>query len=106
MRVNTGAPIPRSTDSVIMVEDTRLVSTMKNEQGEDVEERTIETLAQVALRENTRQPGSDALKGEKVAEMGELITSCGGEIGTLAFVGRKEVRETHYGPNQSSCFNR
>lgn len=97
MRVNTGAPIAFGTNAVIMVEDTRLVSTVKDENGDDVEEQTVETLAQVKPGENTRQPGSDVMKGEKVAEMGELISTCGGEIGTLAFVGCREVRKSAQG---------
>lgn len=94
MRVNTGAPIPYGTNAVLMVEDTKLLSTTKNEQGEDVEEETVETLARVKAGENVRNAGSDVMKGEKVGEMGEIITACGGEIGTLAFVGRKEVRQS------------
>ncbi|KAG8995446.1 hypothetical protein FRB94_009169 [Tulasnella sp. JGI-2019a] len=92
MRVNTGAPIPYGTNAVIMVEDTKLISTTKNERGEDVEEKSVETLTRVKAGENIRNPGSDVMKGEKVGDMGELITTSGGEMGTLAFVGRKEVK--------------
>ncbi|KAG8860526.1 hypothetical protein FRB96_003780 [Tulasnella sp. 330] len=91
MRVNTGAPIPYGTNAVIMVEDTKLLSTIKNELGEDVEEGRVDTLAWVKAGENIRNAGSDVMRGEKVGEMGEIITTCGGEIGTLAFVGRNEI---------------
>lgn len=74
-----------------MVEDTELVSTTKGANGEDVEEDEVRTLAQVSPGENTRKPGSDVRKGNLVLPLGEVITSAGGEIGTLAFVGRKEV---------------
>jgi gephyrin len=94
MRVNTGAPLPYGTNAVIMVEDTRLVSTTTLEDGQ--EESQVETLAEVKAGENVRQPGSDVMKGEKVCEMGELIGHKGGEIGTLAFVGRQEVGSTKF----------
>ncbi|KAG8968956.1 hypothetical protein FRC03_005501 [Tulasnella sp. 419] len=87
MRINTGAPLPYGTDAVIMVEDTKLVQT-----DEDGEEDEVEMLAAVDPGENVRQPGSDVMKGEKVMDVGEIIGSNGGEIGTLVFVGRKEIK--------------
>ncbi|GBE79793.1 MoaB/Mog domain-containing protein [Sparassis latifolia] len=90
-RINTGGPLPAGTDAVIMVEDTRLHSTYKNEHGEDVEEKEVETLAQVPKGENIRDPGSDVSKGDLVLEKGQILHSAGGEIGTLAFVGRTKV---------------
>ena len=90
-RVNTGGPLPAGADSVIMVEDTELVSTTKDANGEDIEEDEVKTLVQVPPEENVRQPGSDVRKGDLVMPLGEVITSVGGEVGTLAFVGRKEV---------------
>lgn len=74
-----------------MVEDTKLISTHKDTDGEDGEENEVETLAQVPVGENVRAPGSDVRKGDLALKRGEVITSVGGEIGTLAFVGRKEV---------------
>jgi len=68
---------------------------MQNASGEDVEEKEIETLAQVSAGENTRAPGSDVKEGDLVLENGERITDVGGEIGTLAFVGRKHVSYLH-----------
>ncbi|KAI6127386.1 hypothetical protein EDD16DRAFT_1702467 [Pisolithus croceorrhizus] len=91
-RINTGGPLPTGTDSVIMVEDTELESAQKDADGEDMEEEQVKTLAQVSPGDNVRQPGSDVRKGELVMQMGEVITSAGGEVGTLAFVGRKEVK--------------
>ncbi|KAF4575201.1 hypothetical protein EYR40_005063 [Pleurotus pulmonarius] len=85
-RINTGAPLPNGTDAVIMVEDTALVST--DASGEEAE---VQTLAQVAPGENLRSPGSDVRKGDLVLEKGQRLLASGGEIGTLAFVGRKEV---------------
>ncbi|TFK55434.1 molybdenum cofactor biosynthesis protein [Heliocybe sulcata] len=87
-RINTGAPLPVGADTVIMVEDTRLASTVDDESKE---EKEVETLAQVPKGENVRAPGSDVEKGEKVLSRGAVIRAGGGEVGTLAFVGRKEV---------------
>lgn len=91
-RINTGGPLPTGTDSVIMVEDTELESAQKDADGEDTEEDQVKTLARVSPGENVRQPGSDVRKGELVMQIGEVITSAGGEVGTLVFVGRREVK--------------
>lgn len=70
-----------------MVEDTKLVSTV----DASAEEHQVGTLAQIPVGENIRKPGSDVRKGDLVLEKGEILRSVGGEIGTLVFVGRKEV---------------
>ncbi|KAI0797106.1 MoaB/Mog domain-containing protein [Abortiporus biennis] len=90
-RVNTGGPVPSGADAVLMVEDTRVHSTAVDLQGK-VDEKEIETLAQVNEGENLRQPGSDVKEGDLVLEKGTVLVSAGGEIGTLAFVGRKKVK--------------
>jgi gephyrin len=90
-RINTGGPLPTGTDAVIMVEDTRLISTYKDADSQDGEEKEVEILAQVPAGENVRAPGSDVKEGDLVLQKGERIQSGGGEIGTLVFVGRKEV---------------
>ncbi len=91
-RINTGGPLPNGTDTVIMVEDTKLISTFgESDGGLSGEEKEVETLAQVPVGENVRKPGSDVRKGDLVLQKGERIMSNGGEIGTLAFVGRREV---------------
>lgn len=90
-RVNTGAPIPSGLNAVIMVEDTRVKSTLRAEDGSS-EEHAIETLAQVDPGENLRSPGSDVKTGDLVLERGTVLNSAGGEIGTLAFVGRSRVK--------------
>ncbi|TRM67807.1 MoeA, N-terminal and linker domain-containing protein [Schizophyllum amplum] len=89
-RINTGAPLPKGTDTVIMVEDTRLVSAYSSaDAGELGEEKEVETLAQIPVGENVRMPGSDVKEGAVIMKKGDRILSSGGEIGTLAFVGRK-----------------
>ena len=85
-RINTGAPLPNGANAVVMVEDTKLSAT-----SADGEEAEIEILAQVNLGENTRQPGSDVKQGDLVLDSGTLLASGGGEIGTLAFIGKREV---------------
>jgi gephyrin len=80
---------------VIMVEDTELVSTVGEVYGQDAEENEVQTLVQVPPGDNVREPGSDVHKGDLVLPKGEVLTSLGGEVGTLAFVGRKEVGRHH-----------
>lgn len=78
-----------------MVEDTRMVSSHprdENAASEDAEEKEVETLATIEVGENVRQKGSDLQNGDKVLENGHIIGNTGGDIGTLAYVGRKSVR--------------
>ncbi|PFH50151.1 hypothetical protein AMATHDRAFT_75774 [Amanita thiersii Skay4041] len=91
-RINTGGPLPTGTDAVIMVEDTRLISTHHDDGMEREEEKEVETLAQVSAGENVRKPGSDVKQGDLVMGAGERVLGNGGEVGTLTFVGRKEVK--------------
>jgi gephyrin len=91
-RINTGAPLPLGADTVIMVEDTRLMSTIEHSSTSLLgEEKEVETLAQVPPGDNVRSPGSDVRKGDLVMRHGDRISRGGGEVGTLTFVGRKEV---------------
>lgn len=91
-RVNTGGVIPSGADAVIMVEDTTVHSTSTNAAGQK-EEKQVETLAKVDKDENVRKPGSDVKKGDLVLEKGTVLQGAGGEIGTLAFVGRTHVSD-------------
>ncbi|KAE8244778.1 hypothetical protein A4X13_0g6275 [Tilletia indica] len=92
-RINTGQGLPLGTDAVVMVEDTILVeaalaSSATSPAGE---ERRIRILAQIDVGENVRPKGSDVSRGTVVLQKGTTLGALGGEIGTLAFVGRKEV---------------
>lgn len=87
-RINTGAPLPPGTDSVIMVEDTLV----EERDATTDEELVVRTLAQVDRGENVRGRGSDVPKGGQVLSHGDVISVVGGEIGSLAFVGRKLAR--------------
>lgn len=85
-RINTGALLPPGADAVVMVEDTLVAET--DAAGEEVR---VEVLAQVDAGENVRKQGSDVRKGERVLEAGTVISDVGGELGTLAFVGRRSA---------------
>ena len=69
-----------------MVEETELVS-----YSEDDEELEVRTLMQTTPGENVRAPGSDVRKGDLVIQAGSVILGTGGDVGTLGFVGRREV---------------
>lgn len=84
-RINTGGALPPGTDAVVMVEDTRLV---REENGRELE---IEILAAANSEENVRPIGSDTRQGELVLSKGTVISSRGGEIGALGFVGQRQV---------------
>ena len=95
-RVNTGGPIPPGADAVIMVEDTLIKSTHKDGEGGDLEEAEIETLAQIPKGENIRSPGSDVKTGDLIFSKDTILDGLGGDVGTLAFVGKKEVCTPRY----------
>ncbi|KAL2160430.1 hypothetical protein VTH06DRAFT_1603 [Thermothelomyces fergusii] len=96
-RITTGAPVPPGATAVIMVEDTRLVSTRPAKEGgeggeEEEEEAEIEILADgVREGENIREIGSDIERGAQILAKGDQISAVGGEIGLLASVGVREV---------------
>jgi molybdopterin biosynthesis enzyme len=58
------------------------------------EEQEVKTLIQVPPLENVRKPGSDVQKDELVMRSGDKITRGGGELGTLAFVGKREASDS------------
>lgn len=83
-----------------MVEDTVIKSVHKDIEGGDLEEAEIETLAQIPKGENIRSPGSDVRAGDLVYSKDTILDGLGGDVGTLAFVGKKEVRT----PRRRSTF--
>lgn len=90
VRVNTGQALPPGTDAVVMVEDTQLV-TLRDSFGRQ-EEGRLRVLAQVDGGENVRPQGSDVKAGTLVLAKGTAISSLGGEVGTLAFLGHEKVK--------------
>ncbi|KAJ4479031.1 MoaB/Mog domain-containing protein [Lentinula aciculospora] len=97
-RINTGGALPRGADTVMMVEDTEVVA-IYPEASDDTtakppgEEWKVETMIPAPpSRLNIRQPGSDVRQGDMVMRKGERITSGGGEVGSLIFIGKKNVK--------------
>ncbi|KAH0287496.1 hypothetical protein M436DRAFT_67841 [Aureobasidium namibiae CBS 147.97] len=87
-RITTGAPLPPGATSVVMVEDTLLVS--KTDDG--TEEKEVEILTgDIQVGENVREVGSDVQAGDVIMRKGEGISAVGGEFGLLASVGVKQV---------------
>lgn len=84
-RINTGQGLPAGTDAVVMVEDTELL------ESSDGEEVRVRVLAQVDVGENVRPRASDVSAGQVVLPRGTAISALGGEIGTLAFLGRSSA---------------
>lgn len=89
-RVNTGGAVPQGANGVVMVEDTEVVETVAMHGVE--EEKVVKILVQVEEVENMRKSGSDVKKGDLALPKGSLISEFGGELGTLHFVGQREVR--------------
>lgn len=78
VRIMTGAPLPKGSDAVVMVEDTE-------KSGSQVIVRRT-----VSPGDNIGRAGEDLRKGDLVLEKGRLIGPA--EIGMLAAVGRAAVR--------------
>lgn len=91
-RITTGAPLPAGANSVLMVEDTRLVKSSEDGQ----EELEVEILASdVKVGENIREVGSDIEVGSTILRTGDQISATGGELGLLVSVGKAEVQIYH-----------
>lgn len=77
IRIMTGAPLPKGTDSVVMVEFTKS------------DGKYAEIFREVSYGENVRMKGEDVKKGEVVLRKGEAISPQ--QIGLLAALGFKDV---------------
>ncbi|KAJ2635919.1 hypothetical protein GGF40_003316 [Coemansia sp. RSA 1286] len=86
VRVATGAPIPSGADAVVMVEDTQLL-----EADSDGEEVRVRVLAPVSPGLHIRPVGYDVRQGVELLAAGAVISGVGGEVGTLAVSGNREV---------------
>jgi gephyrin len=86
-RVTTGAPVPRGTTAVVMVEDTELVA--KTTDGS--EELVVRILKAVTDCENIREIGSDIAQGQLVLRASTPITAFGAELGILISAGITSV---------------
>lgn len=85
-RISTGAPLPPGTDSVVMVEETKLISA--SEDGS--EEFQIEIMAPVKYGQEIRPIGCDIKEGEIVLEQGTILTPT--DVGILATVGQTKIK--------------
>lgn len=89
VRISTGAPIPTPANAVIMVEDTRLVSTT----SDGLEELQVDVLTErIKIGENVRLPGSD-IKQDSMSpfDRDSTITPSGGELGWLISAGYRTI---------------
>jgi len=73
IEISTGAPVPRGSNAVVMVEHTRRINS------------TLEIFRSVVPGDNIYAAGSDIMAGELVLRKGETITPR--EIGVLAALG-------------------
>jgi molybdenum cofactor synthesis domain-containing protein len=77
VEIATGSPVPVGSDSVVMVENTR------------IEDSLIEIYQSVDSGENVAPQGEDIKKGEVVIKAGDLITP--GKLGAIAALGLENV---------------
>ncbi|EGG06168.1 uncharacterized protein MELLADRAFT_87317 [Melampsora larici-populina 98AG31] len=89
-KINTGGGLPDGTDSVIMIEDTEVV-TPGSETTTLAEEEEIRSLIDVSKGQHVREIGSDVRSGDLVLEKGTMMSETGGEIATLVSNGIQEV---------------
>jgi len=78
VEIDTGAPLPRGADSVVMVEYTR-------RRG-----KLVEVFRSVVPGENVAQVGSDIVIGDVVLRRGTMITPR--EVAVLASIGRNRIK--------------
>jgi molybdopterin molybdotransferase len=88
IRIMTGAVIPKGADSVIMVEDTSLVTS--NQKPVTRKKEFVEIYKAVKNGENVRKAGEDIKRGEQVIQKGTLLKS--GHIGILASLGKAQFK--------------
>lgn len=87
-RITTGAPLPERANAVVMVENT-LPEAASADGNEETSVRI--TTHEVEIGENIREPGSDIKHGSLVFHQGTTISSIGGEVGSLAAAGIRDV---------------
>lgn len=97
-RITTGAPLPEGSDSVVIVEETKLVSTRKSnsenaQEEKEEEEDKVEILAlDIKPNENIREIGSDVKKGELLLSKYSKISFNASEIGLLSSCGINKLK--------------
>jgi molybdenum cofactor synthesis domain-containing protein len=78
IEIATGAPVPKGTDAVVMVEYTKLAGD------------TVEIQREARLGDNITPEGEDIKAGEAVVKAGEVLTP--GRIGAVAALGFSRVK--------------
>eukprot|EP00158_Paraphelidium_tribonemae_P005007 Partr_v1_DN27104_c2_g1_i1_m16174 putative molybdenum cofactor biosynthesis protein len=94
IRVNTGCVVPKSAQSIVMVEETVLTSSDANGN-----ETAISIAAGVDMRKgrNIRWQGSDLTAGEVILRKGHKLSSTGTDVALLMSCGVSSI-ETHRKP--------
>ncbi|KAJ2809059.1 hypothetical protein H4R20_000423 [Coemansia guatemalensis] len=87
VRVATGAPMPPGADAVVMNEDTELIESTV--QGDEELRVKILDGTRIVSGQFIRPVGHDLKAGTVILHAGTVITTVGGEIGTLAVSGNK-----------------
>ncbi|PIA16796.1 hypothetical protein COEREDRAFT_41789 [Coemansia reversa NRRL 1564] len=87
VRVATGAPMPPGADAVVMIEDTELIESTTQD-NEELRVRILDS-ANTVSGQFIRPIGYDLKAGTVVLHAGTVITTVGGEVGTLAVSGNK-----------------
>ncbi|RCI03499.1 hypothetical protein CU098_000950, partial [Rhizopus stolonifer] len=85
-RVTTGGMVPEGANAVIMVEDTKLISSSAS--GD--QELTVEILVTAEPGDNIRDIGSDCPVDQIVGHQGDRVDH--GQLGVLASVGVRHVK--------------
>jgi molybdopterin molybdotransferase len=78
VRIMTGAPLPKGSDAVVMVEDTEKAGSR------------VKIFRAVAPGDNIGRAGEDLEKGDLILEKGDLIGPA--EVGMLAALGHASIR--------------
>lgn len=87
VKISTGAAVPEGADAVVMIEDTKLLSSSTSGS-----EQEIEIMASVKSGENIRPIGSDLSVGQ-IFKKGDKLNAVG--IALLASIGQREVKVHH-----------
>lgn len=88
-RITTGARVPDGAIAVIPVENTKLIKKTEDNKEELVVQIDIDE--QVSEGDNIREIGSDVARGDCILSKLQFISPAGGEIGTAASVGLREL---------------
>ena len=94
--ITTGAPLPKGSDAVVMIEDTEvgdpggLSTSGKGERVMRVRGGEGKAVKTMAAGTNVRQVGSDIALGEVVLTKGKLLDA--GDVGILASLGVPSIK--------------